>query len=192
MALLFIHSSARGITLSNWGIRRGPMLTRAAFTLITDNYCKLTYIQWCPYRLVAKIKHQCRPPMQAANAAWRMLKKEEQVNSSCAPASTPCSQSRQTCSFVLGFIPLIGEPGCPLSGLVHARCSQGHGWYDSLALTDFLPGQGWSLGQLWGDGFECQWQPGSDSRTLTHLTGNCALVVLFFPPNQTAACCTLL
>lgn len=119
--------------------------------------------------------------MQAANAAWRMLKKEEQVNSSCAPASTPCSQSRQS-SFVLGFIPLIGEPGCPLFGLVHARCSQGHGWYDSLALTDFLPGQGWSLGQLWGDGFECQRQPGSDSRTLTHLTGNCALVFLFFPP----------
>lgn len=112
----------------------------------------------------------------------RMLKKEEQVNSSCAPASAPCSQSRQTCSFVLGFIPLIGEPGCPLSGLVHARCSQGHGWYDNLALTDFLPAQGWSLGQLWGDGFECQRQPASDSRTLTHLTGNCALVFLFFPP----------
>lgn len=117
-----------------------------------------------------------------------MLKKEEQVNSSRAPASTPCSQSRQTCSFVLGFIPLIGEPGCPLSGLVHARYSQGHGWYDSLALTDFLPGQGWSLGQLWGDGFECQRQPGSDSRTLTHLTGNCAPVFLFFPPPKPNSC----
>lgn len=76
---------------------------------------------------------------------------------------SPCSQSRQTCSFVLGFIPLIGEPGCPLSGLVHARCSQRHGWYDSLALTDFLPGQGWSLGQSWRDGFKCQQQTMSDS-----------------------------
>lgn len=136
--------------------------------------------------------------MQTAKVAWRMLKKEEQVNSSCAPVFHPCTQSWQTSSFVHWFIPLIGEPGCPLYGLVHARCSQGHGWYDSLTLTDFLPGQGWSLAQLWGDGFECQRQPWPDSRTLTHLTGNCVLVFFFFQIKQLLAvhyfrcsmCCT--
>lgn len=49
--------------------------------------------------------------------------------------------SCQTCSFVLGFIPVIKEPECLLSGLVHADCSQGRGCLASLALNDFLCGQ---------------------------------------------------
>lgn len=56
--------------------------------------------------------------------------------------------SCQTCSFVLGFIPVIKEPECLLSGLVHADCSQGHGWLASLALNDFLCGQV-EVGQDW-------------------------------------------
>lgn len=58
-------------------------------------------------------------------------------------------QSCQACSFVLGFIPLIGEPACLLSQLVHTHCSQNHNWPNSLALNDFLGGLGWSLGQNW-------------------------------------------
>lgn len=109
--------------------------------------------------------------MQAAMQREGCLKRRNK-SIPLARLFSPCSQSRQTCSFVLGFIPLIGEPGCPLSGLVHARCSQRHGWYDSLALTDFLPGQSWILGQSWRDGFKCQQQPMSDSWKWTHLTGD--------------------
>lgn len=58
-------------------------------------------------------------------------------------------QACQARSFVLGFIPLIGEPACLLSQLVHAHCSQGHGWLDSLALNDILCGLSWRLGQDW-------------------------------------------
>lgn len=53
----------------------------------------------------------------------------------------------QACSFVLGFIPLMGQPACLLPQLVHAHCSQGRGWLDSLALNDFLCGLGWIFGQ---------------------------------------------
>lgn len=58
-------------------------------------------------------------------------------------------QSCQTCSFVLGFIPALGEPAWVLPQLVHAHWSQGHGWLDCLALNDFLCGLGWILGQEW-------------------------------------------
>lgn len=57
----------------------------------------------------------------------------------------PC----QTCSFVLGFIPALGEPAWVLPQLVHAHWSQGPGWLDCLALNDFLCGLGWILGQEW-------------------------------------------
>lgn len=137
--------------------------------------------------------HQCRPPMQRE----RCLKGRNR--SIFLAASTPphppnlLSQSRQTCCFVLGFIPLMGEPGCPQSGLEHARCSQGHGCFDSLASSDLLPGQGSSPGQSGGRCFRmpmAAW-PGLDSRTLSHLIVSTVFShVFFFFPKPAAALLT--
>lgn len=93
-------------------------------------------------------------------------------------------QHCQACSFVLGFIPLIGEPACLLPQLVHAHCSQAPRLARQPGL-EWLPVwaglKSWSGLVSWGDGSNANGnstQVKSDSLVLTFLTKRCLYLVL--------------
>lgn len=152
-------------------------------SLVLDLHWSLLQINlylMAPLRLMAKIQHLCRLPMQREGCF-----KRRNTSIPLARLFSHCSPSQQTCSFVLGFIPLIEEPGCP-SVWPRACTLQPRPRLVWQLGLDWLPSReglkSWSVMRMWFQVLVAA----QDSQTWIHLTGNCMfyLLFLFSKPNR--------